>query len=146
MTPQEAAAALRAMGGRLETELTAALDRTRGRAAELAEGVSSEPYDRNQLAREDHPFARRHGTPKRDPRFLGQVTGDFARAWVTDPVARQGDSLASALANTDPKAAAWLEPGTETMVPRRPDEAIAELLEPEFEQVVDAALLRALGG
>ncbi|WP_395089293.1 hypothetical protein [Armatimonas sp.] len=69
-----------------------------------------------ELRRRDHPYARRHGTAREDPKVINEQTGKFKRSWRATRPTRTGNLLRSRIRNTDPKAK--FMHGTETMVPR----------------------------
>ena len=49
-----------------------------------------------QLALEDHPYARRHGSPLRPPEIINSHRGEFYNGWmISDPVETAGDITGS---------------------------------------------------
>lgn len=105
-------------------------------AVELSSG-SLTPAD---LRRMDHPYAKRHGTPKLNPGIINAQSGDFRGAWERDAVKPARDGLTSGIFNTDPKAEKWLQPGTKFMVARPVDAEIEDRVAPRREGRIEHAL------
>ena len=57
-----------------------------------------------QLAKEDHPYARRHGFPLRDPEIINAQTGAFRAAWQNPEPVVMGDMVEGFIENHDPVA------------------------------------------
>lgn len=106
VTPGEAAARLHRIADALERELPAALAQTRDDLLAEADWLSSGGISLRQMRRKhfDHPYAKRHGAPRRDPAVINVQTGAFRRGWQGAPVQETGGELVSAIYNTDPKA------------------------------------------
>lgn len=136
-----AAAADRLEAGTLHAERVSAIELQL--AAERHSQGTATP---EELAAEDHPYARRHGQPQRDPREVNRQTGEFAAAWLFDAPRFEGDDVVGAVYNADPKAAAFLAPGTRFMFARHPEELAeaeteasrADRLERVVEEAFDA--------
>ena len=105
-------------------------------AVELSSG-NLKPAD---LARMDHPYAKRHGTPKLNPGIINAQSGDFRGAWEQEAVKGEGDGLAGGIYNTDPKAEKWLQPGTKFMVARPVDAEVEDRVAPRREGRIEHAL------
>jgi hypothetical protein len=88
-----------------------------------AQVMSQGPNSLGALAREDHPYAKRHGFPLRDPAIINEQTGAFLRDWKEDPVAVIGDTVQGAILNFNP-VADYLKNGTKFMFQRPIDEEI----------------------
>jgi len=52
-----------------------------------------------QLRAADHPYARRHGLPLRDPAIINEQTGDFLRSWINPAPERNGDVVEGSIEN-----------------------------------------------
>lgn len=144
MTPEQAAQQLAARGSLLRLEVERATQRAIDRVKEAAEARSSGTLTPAGLQALDHPYARRHGSPRRDPDTVNRQTGAFADAWEAVGPQRVADGFAGAVFNTDDKAA-LLEAGTGVMFPRHPHEAALADVEQELEGMFADALSRALG-
>ena len=57
-----------------------------------------------QLAKEDHPYARRHGFPLRDPAYINAQTGAFRNAWKNPAPTVMGHTIEGYIENHDPAA------------------------------------------
>lgn len=64
----------------------------------------------------DRPFARRHGTPLRDPSIIGRRNGLFLSSWWIDRMGKEIDG-GGALINDAPQAD-FLDKGTKFMFAR----------------------------
>ena len=94
-----------------------------------------------QLRREDHPYARRHGRPRRNPALINVQSGVFLRGWQLEgPRLEQGAATLSAVNETP--YARYLEHGTRTMFAR----PLVERVEAELKPLLEAALARELRG
>lgn len=81
------------------------------------------------LRREDHPYARRHGTAKREPGIINTRSGRFRRAWRSRRPQRAGHGrIVSRVRNYDPKARYMF--GTKLMLPRPIIQRVARQLRP----------------
>ena len=121
------------------------LEDLQGRAVYYTSG----PLTQADLRHEDHPFAKRHGTPQRDPERVNLWGGGVAGHWETDGPQEDDDGLFGTLENTDPKAPYLEQPDGgphSTMFPRHPHEAAAREVAPRFEERMNGALVRSLEG
>lgn len=144
MTPEQAAQQLRHRGGSLRIEGERALQRSLDRLKEAAEARSQGTLTEADLHALDHPYARRHGSPRRDPDTVNQQSGDFAAAWEAEGPTTTGDGFAGVVFNTDDKAE-FLEDGTAVMFARAPHEAALRDVEQELGQLFERAMADALG-
>lgn len=92
---------------------------------------SSGAADRNTLARADHPYARRHGSPRLNPAIINEQTGVFKRAWKLR-VKRTSSGMSVAVWNEDPKAV-FLQAGTRFMFARPLDQRVVAEVRPRWE-------------
>jgi uncharacterized membrane protein YebE (DUF533 family) len=125
----------------LEGELTLAVNDTLHAGYGLAIEYSSGTYSEDDLARLDHPFATRHGSPQLDPSVINVKSGDFRAAWHTVGPTQAAGGVAGSIINNDPKAQ-FLQ-GTRLMFARPIDDRIAHELAPVFEANVIRAVVRA---
>jgi hypothetical protein len=137
--PETLTAYLRGLPNRLEYNLRNAERETVEDLVERAEWWTGGTATEADLKREGHPYSRRHGSPRRDPRRINRRTGGIQGGWEMDLPHVEGGNLISGIHNTDPKATE-METGTARMFERLPHEAAAEEVEPRFEQRVEAAL------
>lgn len=135
---------LRALPARLEHEMRAAAEDAADAVLAAAVRLSSGTLSLGDLAAEDHPFARRHGRPRRDPGVLNVQSGVFRASWERTPVRREGDALRVDVWNVDPKARQFLEPGTGAMFARPVDERALQATEPYLERRFARAMADAL--
>ena len=89
----------------------------------VAQKYSSGPFSLAELARMDHPYARRHSAALLPPSIINAQTGKFKAAWDAkkQPV--------PTIFNSDP-IAIFLEKGTRYMVARPIDKVIIKALQP----------------
>lgn len=80
------------------------MDQAIDQGLEDAEHLSMGPYSQVELARRDHPFALRHGSPQLDPGVINEQTGRFLRAWKRSPVVNLGDTITAEITNNSPEA------------------------------------------
>ena len=125
MTPDEAADRLERAAADLRANLEEAESRNLQDLFETALRFSSGPLSTAELARMDHPYARRHGKAKEDPAVINRQSGAFLAAWQTEGPTWAGDDLTGSLFNTDWKAP-LLEAGTRYMFARPLPEAVEE--------------------
>lgn len=144
MTPEQAAAALGNLGKDLERGAEQGANRALKLLREAAIRRSEGPLSTAELRRLGHPYARRHGRPRRDPNTVNQQSEDFRNAWETEGPDEQGGILAGSVFNTDPKAE-LLKDGTDAMFARAPHEAALRDVEDEIGRVYVSAISRALG-
>jgi hypothetical protein len=87
---------------------------------------SSGPLKSNELARRDHPYAKRHGPeglpslmPRGNPAIINVQTGAFRAAWSKTQPESSRDGASLQVRNDDRKAdILGSEHGTEHMIPR----------------------------
>lgn len=80
-----------------------------------------------QLAAEDHPYAKRHGFPLRDPEIINAQTGAFRADWKNPQPVVMGDTVEGFIENHNPVADYLTQPrGSEksTMFQRPIDEEV----------------------
>lgn len=150
MTPQAFAADLERRADALPEALSDALSATAEDAVRRAQWWSSGSLQARDLRRLDHPYARRHGSPRLNPDFVNQRSGVFLESWrSSDPEENEQGDLSAAVFNIDPKAPYLEQPDggpNSLMFARRPHEQVAAEVEPRFEQRVAQALTRVLEG
>lgn len=118
MRLDEAAYVVRVLADDLEAGALEAARDVAGRAYERARELSRGGYASRDLRRLDHPYARRHGSPKLDPAVVNYGRGVFFGGWrVRTPQRYANDTIQGAVLNEAPQAP-YLEGGTETMFPR----------------------------
>lgn len=78
---RKAAYELEKYGKRLVREIGKAEVDTAKVGLRVAVKQSSGKVSSLQLRREGHPYARRHGKPKRDPQIINSQSGEFRREW-----------------------------------------------------------------
>ena len=116
----------RKLGTEIRREQVRAANASIGYGLAEATRRSSGGISTRQQAKEDHPYAVRHGAPLRDPSIINEQTGVFKRGWEDD-LATLSDtgSVARARLSNQTEVADYLNEGTRTMF-RRP---IADKLE-----------------
>lgn len=144
MTPTQAARRLNLAADKLERRQGSIADQTQDDLLRTAQRWSSGPFSSKELAKRDHPYARRHGRPLLSPARINVQTGVFRASWVGTTQYRN-DGAVVRLFNTDPKAAKYLEPGTSRMFARPLDAAVARETFPRVEKRIARALKSALG-
>ncbi len=145
MTPTQAARRLNLAADKLERQQFRIAAQTQDDLLRTAYRWSSGPLSLADLAKRDHPYARRHRTPLLSPMRINVQTGVFRASWVGVTRQGRGDALVQ-MFNTDPKAEQFLEPGTSRMFRRPIDFAIAREAFPRVEKRIDQALKSALSG
>lgn len=78
---------------------------------------SSGPFSLAQLAKMDHPYAKRHGTPRLEAGIINTQTGAFKSDWATSLPTYDGSTVSARLYNDNEKAD-FLQFGTPTMFAR----------------------------
>lgn len=90
-------------------------------AAVLEEAVqlSSGTATPQQLRRDDHPYARRHGRIRAPYHhaLINRQSGAFAARWRKEPAEETAGGFEAAVVNDDPKGP-WLTEGTPLMLER----------------------------
>jgi hypothetical protein len=129
----------------LTKELLKAVEKTADEGLIEAQLLSQGPISQGVLTEEDHPYAKRHGAPQRDPSIINEHTGDFLRSWDTVFADVYGDSIESGIVNDNPVAdylnQTW--GGSRSTMFRRPiKDKVEELVTPKFEKNVQDALDR----
>lgn len=56
------------------------------------------------LRKADHPYARRHGSPRLAPGIINEQSGVFLSNWRREPIVPNGDGIIANIFNADPKA------------------------------------------
>jgi hypothetical protein len=97
-----------------------------------AKSWSLGPVTYAMMRKEDYPYAKRHGSPKRDPRRINTHTGAFLRGWFTSKVSSDRD-IGGAVIN-DTEVADYLKNGTRFMVPRPVNEPVEEAMQKAMPQ------------
>lgn len=124
----------------LERDLAQAMDEAADEALNLARRYSSGTFPMPALRRMGHPYARRHGTPRRDPSIINAQTGQFVKAWKKRHIVIQGGEVIAQVVNESPHAA-FLN-GTRFMF----DRPVEVRVEHEIEDVAADIIGRHLGG
>ena len=107
------------------------VDRAIDDGLEEARRRSSGRYSLTDLARMDHPYARRHGSPRLDPSVINSQSGVFRSAWRGDnPMATDG-AVSGRIFN-DSAVADYLDKGTRTMFARPIGAAVEETVRPRM--------------
>lgn len=145
MTPKQAARKLEQAAEKLLNGEQRLITDTRNDLFKTAYRWSSGPFSLAELAKRDHPYARRHKTPLLSPRRINVQTGVFRSSWV-GAEKPSGSGTTVELYNTDPKAAKYLEPGTSRMFARPVDTAIAAEVFQRTDQRVEKMIEAALRG
>ena len=97
---------------------------------------SSGPISSAQLAAEDHPYAKRHGAPMRDPSVINIQTGRFQAGWGLS--LRPGANRYDINAHNEVPYADFLKQGTRLMFARPMD--LRVLRELPARRIVDTLL------
>ena len=112
---------------------------------EDAQVLSQGPISLGQLRKEDHPYARRHGFPLREPFVINEQTGAFLRDWKTEEPEVNGDTVDGWILNQNPVAGYLTQPdgSPKTTMFRRPiDAMVAGTTEIHLENRIMANLRR----
>jgi len=95
---------------------------------QYAKRESSGPFSLDALARMDHPYAKRHGSPQLDPGRINIQSGDFYHDWNNSkPMA--GDSKISGRIYNLNRVADFLKYGTRFMFARPIEDRVEVFLE-----------------
>lgn len=116
-------------GERVVEELT-------DRGVQIARQRSSGTASPAQLRREDHPYARRHGAPRRDPAIINRNRGVFFAAWRSATSGLTGQII------NDSDVADFLRDGTRLMFERPVGVAVEEDLAAVAPQIATSVLAR----
>lgn len=119
---------LAGLGRAIVDRIRRAEDRSATKGVQIAKDFSSGGKSLAQLAREDHPFAKRHGRPKDPPEVINKQTGQFRAAWKQVAQAINGQTV-PVIENRNYKSN-FLKGGTVKMFARPIDEAVGKTLEP----------------
>lgn len=106
---------------------------------------SSGPYSLAQLAKMDHPYARRHATPLLDPATINVQTGTFRRHWAYQAPYETSTGIKGSVYN-DAEIADTLMSGTWLMHRRPIDDRLGvymfDLAKREMDVRISAAIKR----
>lgn len=127
---QDLAKDLRKYGTQVDTARFKAAKKTAKDAVRVAQYYSSGRVTTLQLRREDHPYATRHGSPRRDPEIINSQTGLFKSSWKTRELFRDGEVIF--VVYNDAPYAKFLQQGTKTMFERPIGRLVAEWSERAF--------------
>jgi hypothetical protein len=127
----------------LDKVLIAAVDETTKKGLVEAQVMSQGTASLGQLASEDHPYAKRHGFPLRNPAIINEQSGDFLRDWERSPAVRIGDNIESEVGNFNPIADYLTQPdgSPKSKMFQRP---IDQVVEAKMEVFLEDALTRRL--
>ena len=106
----QGAALLASLHARLLTAVKVAETQSLEAARYELEATSRGTLSPGDLRRLDHPYARRHGSPLRNPAILNQKSGETARSWHTSPVSETSEGTQGSVVNRSP-AAKWIKSG-----------------------------------
>ena len=101
--------------------------------------LSSGGVSLGQLAAEDHPYARRHGMPLRDPTIINAQTGAFRNDWKNPPPTVMGDTIEGYIENHNPVADYLTQPDgapNSKMFQRPIDKEVEAFTETELENQI----------
>lgn len=124
------------IGGAIIEVFEEAMEKSLARGLIEAQLLSQGTASQTVLNEEDNPYAKRHGIPLRPPEIINEQTGDFLRAWRTDPVETDWEGVHGAIINDD-KAADFLNQtwgGSRSTMFRRP-------IKDEVESATEALLV-----
>jgi len=107
------------------------VDRAIESGLEEARRRSSGRYSLAELARMDHPYARRHGSPRLDASTINVQSGVFRSAWRSDDP-RAGEAPIAGRIFNDSAVADYLDNGTRTMFARPIGTAVEEAVRPRM--------------
>lgn len=151
MNVRDAQAAIRRLMAQIEEGQRRGLDKALSRALVIARRQSSGRLSSSALARADHPYARRHGSPRRDPSRINVQTGTFRAAWESRlgfGGFSGGYMIQRGQIVNEARVADWLDQGTRVMFRRPIREAIEAKIgleaEAIFEQAIRARISRVL--
>lgn len=145
MTAREAERELRNTANALRREVRRATKDCLGIVLSEARSRSTGPYSTRQLAAMDHPYARRHGSPRLPAEVINVQTGGFLRRWRTAGPVPHGTGYRGSVRN-DADYAGYLDTGTKRMFRRPVADAALSAARPACEARVEAALDAALEG
>ena len=106
-----------------------------------AHRASSGSLTYRDLARLDHPYARRR--VRLNPNLVNRHRGEFDKGWRSEGPALHPDAFTSEMWNESAVAAFFVR-GTDRMVARHPEDAAADLMEERRITRLERALARNL--
>lgn len=138
---RQAAQDLKRFQAKLKRQLEAAEAKTAKEALKIAKKQSSGSVSTAQLIKEDHPFAKRHGSPKRDPSTINVQSGAFRAEWHI----QNGNSLddGPAVVNYS-RVARFLQEGTASMFARPIEAVVIAKLQSIRPKNLDQAVAKAI--
>lgn len=142
MTIRDAIAEIEQIALQVEESGSLVVDELVERGVQIARERSSGTASEAQLRREDHPYARRHGAPRRDPSIINRHRGVFYAAWRSVSAFSAGQII------NDSDVANFMRDGTTYMFERPVGVAVEEDLAavaPRIATDVLARLVRQLG-
>lgn len=137
---RDAAKDLKRFKQKLVKQLEEAEAKTAREGLKIARKQSSGSVSTSQLRKEDHPYAKRHGSPKRDPSTINVQSGEFRAEWHV----QIGNSLddGPAIVNYS-RVARFLQEGTTTMFARPVEAVIIAKLQSIRPRNLDQAVAKA---
>lgn len=133
---------MRKLGTQGRKALYDALDCTLSDGISEAVRLSSGPYSSKQLARMDHPYAKRHGQPLLQPEYIiNTQSGVFRASWTRSNVFQSGDTYWGFLSNYS-GVADFLAKGTRFMFARPIDKILEIRMEARLAKELEKRLAR----
>jgi hypothetical protein len=117
MNIRQAKAALRGVARDIHREAVRVARTTVAAGENEAKKLSSGPFSMVELAKKDHPYARRHGSPRLDPSVINVQSGVFRQSWFTSLPTMAQSKVSARLVN-DSEVADFLQYGTRKMFAR----------------------------
>lgn len=133
MTIEQAIRDLRALSDQLDDSLTGGLDDVLDLGLDLARAASSGTLSYAEMARQDHPYAKRHRTVRQPGYIINRHTGEFYAGWRKEGLSIINDS-----------SHARFMGGTSTMVARPIDAYIALQMEQSIRRMIEYRLRRVV--
>lgn len=150
MTPKAAARKIRAIGRDFERACKAAERQSLRDALQTARALSHGPYKLDELAKMDHPYAKRHKGAHpllavQDAAIANMQSEDMAQGWRKQGPQAQGNTLVGTVYNNTPEAAYFSMDshpnGTKYMIARPLQLLLLDAIEParlhRLQQVAD---------
>lgn len=125
---------IKQFGNAVDRAVSVALDDT----VQTARHMSSGGRSSRTLARMDHPYATRHGSPLLPPEIINVQSGEFLASWKAERTPEGGRVI------NDSPVADFLQFGTKYMVARPIATVLTEELADNAERRIND-LLRAFG-
>jgi hypothetical protein len=144
MTPERAAAEFARVARELPEAVRGVVRQSAVELLSFAREQSSGPLQERDLARMDHPYARRHGRPRLNPNLINRRLGNFYAGWDLEGPFAVGGAFSASVFNTSDEAE-YLADGTRFMFERHPEEAALEREQPLFEARAEREIARVLG-